>query len=287
MSKGAHSFCMVVLLVFIASSCIKDTLPECPPQLVVKLVIKDSNYFNIAQFSELSPEDSSQPFAHFSGTICYILTNTTTGQIVRQSDIIVPVGNTPDFSLSFNDLPEGKYELSVWGNITKDIPLGILHQNGLEHTDIYTGYTRLVILSQNQEQTLELERTKGKLVIFCRNFPTEVAQMSLTLSPVYQSTDALLNYQGSANIQKTTGTQAINETFVAPTPQGNSTKLDLNFFTNSRAATPVLTVPPMDITIRRNEISAVAVDYDAPGNAWEIWTFINGEWNMIHHLDIK
>ena len=106
---------MVVLLVFITSSCIKDTLPECPPQLVVKLVIKDTNYFNIAQFSELSPEDSAQPFTHFSGTICYILTNTTTGQIVRQSDIIVPVGNTPDFSLSFNDLSEGKYELSVWG----------------------------------------------------------------------------------------------------------------------------------------------------------------------------
>ena len=40
-------------------------------------------------------------------------------------------------------------------------------------------------LSQNQEQTLELERAKGKLVIFCRNFPTEVAQMSLKLSPVY------------------------------------------------------------------------------------------------------
>lgn len=98
MSRGAHSFCMVVLLVFITSSCIKDTLPECPPQLVVKLVIKDTNYFNIAQFSELSPEDSTQPFTHFSGTICYILTNTTTGQIVRQSDIIVPVGNTPDFS---------------------------------------------------------------------------------------------------------------------------------------------------------------------------------------------
>ena len=156
-----------------------------------------------------------RPFTHFSVTICYILTNTTTGHIVRQSDIIVPVGNTPDFSLSFNELSEGKYELSVWGNITKEIPLGILHQNGLEHTDIYTGYARLTILSQNQEQTLELERAKGKLVIFCRNFPTKVAQMSLKLSPVYQSTDALLNYQGSANIQKTTGAQAINETFVA------------------------------------------------------------------------
>ena len=199
----------------------------------------------------------------------------------------MPVGNTPDFSLSFNDLPEGKYELSAWGNITKDIPLGILHQNGLEHTDIYTGYTRLVIMSQNQEQILELERAKGKLIIFCRNFPSEVSQMNLTLAPVYQSADALLNYQGSTNIQKTTIIQTINETFVAPTPQGNSTKLDLNFFTNTRAAKPVLTVPSMDIMVRRNEISAVAVDYDAPGNAWEIWTFINGEWNMIHHLDIK
>jgi len=97
---------MVVLLVFIASSCIKDTLPECPPQLVVKLVIKDTNYFNIAQFSELSPEDSAQPFTHFSGTICYILTNTTTGQIVRQSDIIVPPGIEPFASVYSNSLSD-------------------------------------------------------------------------------------------------------------------------------------------------------------------------------------
>lgn len=287
MSKGAHIFGMIVLLVFTASSCIKDTLPECPPQLVIKLVIKDTNYFNIAQFGELSPEDASQPFAHFSGAICYTLTDLTTSQVVRQSDIIVPTGNTPEYFVFFNDLPEGKYELSVWGNITKEIPPGILHQNGLEHTDIYAGYARLTVSSQTQEQTLELERAKGKLVVFCRNFPAEVTQMNLTLAPVYQSTDVHFNYQRSTNIQKTTGIQAINETFVAPTPQGNSTKLNLSFFTNTRADTPVLTVPQMDITMRRNEISAVAVDYDIIGGAWEIWTFINGEWNMIHHLDIK
>ena len=85
--------------------------------------------------------------------------------------------------LVLNEL-SGRYNGEVQ-IITKEIPLGILHQNGLEHTDIYTGYARLTILSQNQEQTLELERAKGKLVIFCRNFPTEVAQMSLKLSPVY------------------------------------------------------------------------------------------------------
>ena len=43
-------------------------------------------------------------------------------------------------------------------------------------------------------------------------------------------------------------------------------------FGNTRIATPVLTVPPMDITKRRNEISAVAVDYDVPNNAWERWS---------------
>ena len=170
---------MVVLLVFITSSCIKDTLPECPPQLVVKLVIKDTNYFNIAQFSELSPEDSAQPFTHFSGTICYILTNTTTGQIVRQSDIIVPVGNTPDFSLSFNDLSEGKYELSVWGNITKEIPLGILHQNGLEHTDIYTGYARLTILSQNQEQFVNKSVSELLNHLFEKKYISKVQNTSI------------------------------------------------------------------------------------------------------------
>ena len=43
-------------------------------------------------------------------------------------------------------------------------------------------------------------------------------------------------------------------------------------FGNTRIATPILTVPPMDITKRRNEISAVAVDYDVPNNAWERWS---------------
>ena len=46
MSKGAHSFCMVVLLVFIASSCIKDTLPECPPQFAELCYIEIVSIFN-------------------------------------------------------------------------------------------------------------------------------------------------------------------------------------------------------------------------------------------------
>ena len=43
----------------------------------------------------------------------------------------------------------------------------------------------------------------------------------------------------------------------------------------------------MDIAMHRNEISAVAIDYDETGGAWEIWTYTEGEWTKVHHLDIE
>ena len=288
MSKNVHSFCMVVLLAVLASSCIKETLPECPSEMIVKLVIKDMNYSNIAHFPELSPESTSQPFSHFSGSLYYILTDAATKQTVRESEIMVLNDNNPDYTITFNDLPAGKYELSVWGNVTNAIPIGILHQNGLEHTDIYTAQATLSIIPDSQTQTVELVRAKGKLVVFCRNFPSNISVLSLAIAPVYQSVDATLNYQGSTNIQKSTTLQAINETFVAPTPQGSTTKLDLSFYTtDSRATMPVLKVPQMDIAMHRNEISAVAIDYDETGGAWEIWSYTEGEWTKVHHLDIE
>lgn len=287
MSKIAHNFYIVVLLAFIASSCIRETLPECPPQLIVKLAIEDMNYFNIAQFPQITPESEMQPFSHFTGTIYYTLTDVVTKKVVSQSDVQALTENSPYHTITFSNIPQGKYELSVWGNLTDDLPVGVLHQNGLEHTDIYTAQMMVDIASDSQTKNLELKRAKGKLVVFCNNFPNEITRITEAISPVYQSVDAAMNYQGSTNIQKVTLLKTTNETFVAPTPQGNTTKLNLSFYADSNAETPLLIVPEMEIAIQRNEISAVIVDYNTIEAAWDIWIYVKGEWTMIHHLDIK
>lgn len=288
MSKVALNFCMVVLLALLADSCIKEDPSDCPTQFTVKLIVKDINYFNIAQFSELSAEAEAQPFAHFSNTLYYTVTNKVTGQIVQQSDILAMSGSSQDYTVTLNGLPVGEYEFSVWGNTTNDIPAGILHQNGLEHTDIYTARATLNITPESQSQTVALERTKGKLVVFCRNFPDDITGINLSASPVYQSVDNFLNYQGSTNVQKSATRTVINTTLLAPTLQDNSTTLNLNFDRQTtRATSPVLSIPPIAVTIHRNEITAVSLDYDIISSALEIWAYVNGEWTMIHRLDIR
>lgn len=288
MSKVVLNFCMVVLLALLANSCIKEDQSDCPTQFTVKLIVKDINYFNIAQFPELSPEAAAQPFAHFTSTLYYTVTDKATRQVVQQSDVLTTSGSTQDYTILLNNLPVGEYEFSVWGNITNDIPAGILHPNGLEHTDIYTARASITITPESQSQTVELERTKGKLVVFCRNFPDEITGINLSASPVYQSADTYLNYQGNASVQKSATRTVINETLMAPTPEGDDTTLNLNFDTQAtRATSPVLSIPPISVTIHRNEITAVSLDYDIISNALEIWAYINGEWSMLHHLDIK
>ena len=50
--------------------------------------------------------------------------------------------------------------------------------------------------------------------------------------------------------------------------------------------TPYLKLPVMEMDMRRNEITAVSIDYNTSEGIWEIKMFIRGEWITIHRLDI-
>lgn len=286
MNKFAWNFCMVILLFLPAVSCIKEDPSDCPSQVLVKLTVKDTNYFNIALFPALTPEDETQPFSHFIGSLYYILTETTAGQPVKESGVWPMQGTGPVEFIAFDGLPAGKYDLSVWGNLTSAVPAGTLHPERQEYTDLYMGHITFETTSGTLVPTVELERTKSKLVIFCLNFPDRVAQIEQKIGPVYQSVDTGFTYSGITSVQKKSVFKEINETFIAPTPVGGTTKLNLNFYAAPGDTDAFLTVPEMNVVIRRNELSVMAVNYNSAEGKWEVWTYLQGEWNMFHRMDI-
>ncbi len=78
------------------------------------------------------------------------------------------------------------------------------------------------------------------------------------------------------------------ETLLAPTSAEGHSKLTLTFYTGGTRAseTPYLKLPVMEMDMRRNEITAVSIDYNTSEGIWEIKMFIRGEWITIHRLDI-
>lgn len=278
--------CMVVLLMLI-SSCIREDLSDCPPkQYEVRLSVKDKNYTNIDNFPQIARMEESAPFSSFEGTIYYILRDSITGRVVKESSVETLSEGGQTYSLLLDNMADGVYTLTAWGNMTTDYPAGVLHQDGKEHTDIYMA-TRVLHLGHTyQTAELPLERMKGALLLICSNFPSVVTSIEQNVTHVYPQVDAARNYIGDAQIQKRTPFKPFTTLLLAPTSQPGA-NLKLRFYADKLdAETPFLELPEMDLAVRRNEISALSVDYKVTDGVWEIQAFIQGQWVTLHRLDI-
>lgn len=283
--KKTVEYCCIVVLLILLNSCIKEDLSGCPTGYVVKVSVKDKNYTNIGAFPQLGKVDESLPFRYFLGTVYYSVKNMETGQVVQESSVLQPSDAAAEYTITLKDIPSGNYEVTVWGNLTSDVAAGILHPQNKEHSDIYVSTAIFNFKPGSETGSMSLERAKGKLVVFCTNFPENVTQIQEKISPVYEVVDKNLTYGGNTQVEKNATVMPINELLVAPTPPGSTTKLNLSFYTNNRSI-PILIVPETEVPIQRNEISAMMVDYNTVDGAWEIWVYVQGEWTMIHHLDI-
>lgn len=284
MYKMVYSFCIVVLLLTL-NSCIREDLSGCPTNYMVKVTVKDKNYSNIDNFPQLTKVDENLPFSSYSGTIYYIVKNASTGVVVQESSVLTTSGDNPYYSIELKELPSGDYEVAVWGNLTSDVPAGTLHKDGTEYMDLYTAAGKFSFHPGAEVGTLELQRTKGKAVVFCTNFPSNVTQIEINVSPIYQFVDPYLNYSGVTQVTKSSSLSSINELFIAPSLMGTPAKLNVRFYADN-SSNPILIIPEISTNIFPNEIAAMKVDYNTSSGSWEIWVNIHGEWMMIHQLDI-
>lgn len=268
-------------------SCIFDDDPDCPvPEYAAEISVKDINYDNISKFSHIEVKNKDMPFNSFIRTVCCTLSDMS-GRHVREIAVHSASGDSRTYHISFGNIPEGEYVLTVWGNLTEEYPAGTLHPAGREYTDIYTG-SRIVRFDDTHRMTeLALERTKGLLLLSCSGFPDDVSWIKMSILETYRSVDANFNYTGSVNVEKAMPFQPFTTTLLSPSAKGTSI-LRLSFHTgNPATCEPFLKLPDINIPVSRNKISSVAIDYDAEAGMYEIRMFINEHWVMIHRLYIK
>lgn len=269
------------------SSCIVDS-EECPTGYTVLVSIKDQNYVNGSAVVPLNQTTESPSFDSLVGTIYYVLHNKETGALVMESPVISTRGTTSSYTITFSDIPTGEYELTVWGNRTSDVPTGVLHVNGKEHTDIYLGTQNLTFSAGSKTTEVFLERTKGKLVVTCKNFPSTIMSAEATIGAVYETVTHHFEYGGNVEVVKTAPLQPTFEVLLAPSIKGENSKLSLRFFSETEInGSKVVVFPKIPLTLTRNEITPVTIDYNTMSKAWEIWTYIDGRWTLVHSLDIK
>lgn len=276
----------LVALPILNISCIFDEGHDCPvPEYVAEITMKDINYDNTSKFPSIDVKNKNMSFHSFAKTIYYVLSNMS-GKHVKESAVQPTIGDSRTYTISFGDIPEGEYVLTVWGNLTKEYPAGTLHPDGQEYTDIYTG-SRIVRFDGTHRITeLALERTKGLLLLSCSGFPAHVSWIKMSVTGMYSSVDGNFNYAGNVNVEKIMPFQPFTTTLLSPSAKEPSV-LRLSFHTDNPAISePFLKLPDINIPIKRNEISSVAINYNDEVGMYEICMFINDHWMMIHRLYI-
>lgn len=280
-------FLHAIGMLFLFSSCIKENMDDCVITHTVKVYVKDKNYSNIESVFQLVKKDEKLPYRAFVGTVYYQLRDIKTGQIVEEKLDNSLSDSDQFYTINFNNIPQGDYNLTVWGNIQSETTTGILHNNGNELTDMYVANKNISFTSETFSDLLMLERAKGDLLLLCSNFPSGITQVEQKITSLYDAVDPSLKYAGNTTVLKTGSIKPLIETVLAPSVAGGSSKLHLRFFSATTGdASKELVVPEIPLAMKRNQITAVEVNYNKITGVLEIWTYINDEWTMIHQLDI-
>ncbi|WP_370862209.1 hypothetical protein [Parabacteroides faecis] len=261
-------------------------MEKCPIY-IVKVYVKDKNYSNIDNVLHLKKRDENLPYSEYIGTIYYQLNDVKTGRVVAEKFEETMINNEQFYTISFDDISQGDYNLTVWGNISSETATGTLHNGGNELTDLYVVSKNLSFTSEYSSDQLMLERTKGDLLLVCSNFPPGITRVEEKISSLYDLVDPYLKYAGNTTVIKTGPVKSLIEASLAPSVTNGNSKLNLRFSSDTVSkSSDDLIIPEIPLIMNRNQVTVVEVNYNKITGGLEIWTYVNDEWTMIHHLDI-
>ncbi|MBK5722936.1 hypothetical protein JGH11_18870 [Dysgonomonas sp. Marseille-P4677] len=283
-----------ICLALVLTSCVKESLLECPYQYKIRVFVKDKNYNNSSAIG-IDTIDENLPFKQYVSNIYYTLQNINTGENVINPFEKNITGDEKEIDIILDQIPDGEYRLTIWGNIeaignTVEDP-SILHENKEEDTDEYIA-TEIIAIKTGLVQTksIGLERIKGKLVVTLNNLPDYITQIREDVTSIYQTIDNNRKYSQETDVEKTflKSTLSLKQisTFLAPTTDRNISILSLSFYRSDNSE-PIVIVTPIEINITKNEITAVTINYNSSQNQLEVWVYIDNEWTLIQLLDIN
>lgn len=282
------------LMLFGFSSCIRDEIKPCPP-LQVTIAVKDKNYFNVdkVELEERKSEDLS--FREYVPTLYYLLRNVETGEVVEERGVFDVKGDERTLPITFCDcIPHGKYVLTIWGGLVDNAPLGAdpttiaFHLDNTEGNDIYFASDTLVYDARNNNHAVDMERTKGKLIIQGINLPYNLNYSDKTISELYQKLDCNFIYTGVTFVHTltewNTRHEIVTKTVLAPSLKEKNSLLNVNLYDEMERVTPAFMLKGVNITMKRNELTVLKYVFN--GFDFTIYVLINGNWEEVHGLMI-
>lgn len=311
MSKGIKIlYVLPVAVCLLWSSCIRDSIPPCPP-LQVTLTVKDKNYFNIddaVKLGLMERKAENLPFRDYVSTLYYIVHDAKGKVVAEQKNTLVDNDDQTQLITLPESLPYGKYTLTVWGNMKSDEPLGEdattaeMEAVGAAANDIYLASATFDYRYGNEEHLLAMERTKGDLLIKTEGIPDNIDFSTKDIQDIYNFVDNGFQYSTLTDIHTELDWQEIrseikSETLMCPSPSYEGSTLSVMFIDKSAAGSqgraayyPTLEPQDINITMGRNEITILKYVYVDEGGSgegdFEIYLRVNDNWELLHGMEL-
>ena len=311
MSKGIKIlYVLPVTVCLLWSSCIRDSIPPCPP-LQVTLTVKDKNYFNIddaVKLGLMERKAENLPFRDYVSTLYYIVHDAEGKVVAEQKNALVDNDDQTQLITLPESLPYGKYTLTVWGNMKSDEPLGEdattaeMEAVGAAANDIYLASATFDYRYGNEEHLLAMKRTKGDLLIKAEGIPDNIDFSTKDIQDIYNFVDNGFQYSTLTDIHTELDWQEIrseikSETLMCPSPSYEGSTLSVMFIDKSAAGSqgraayyPTLEPQDVNITMGRNEITILKYVYVDEGGSgegdFEIYLRVNDNWELLHDMEL-
>ncbi len=302
-------YVLPVAMCLLWSSCIRDTVPPCPP-LQVTLTVKDKNYFNIddaVKLGLMERKAENLPFRDYVSTLYYIVHDAEGKVVAEQKNTLVDNDDQTQLITLPESLPYGKYTLTVWGNMKSDEPLGEdattaeMEAVGAAANDIYLASATFDYRYGNEKHTLAMERTKGDLLIKAEGIPDNIDFSTKDIQDVFSFVDNGFHYSSLTDIHTELDWEVYNniksETLMCPSPSYEGSTLSVMFIDKSAVGTqgratyyPMLEPQDVNITMGRNEITILKYVYVDEGGSgegdFEIYLRVNDNWELLHDMEL-
>ncbi len=288
MNRVFYLLCPLLAL----SACVRDNIPPCPP-LSVCVEVKDKNYFNVHKVDMEEALSENLALCKYVPTLCYRLCPLGSDEPVAERGLFTVEGDAKDYTIRFGDeLPHGTYVLTVWGGMKDMSALDArrtsltLHPGGVEGDDVYMTNDTLVYDAWNYDYTVQMERTKGKLIIQTVNLPGDIAWSDKTVSGLYGTVDNGFTYSGAAVVSAgrewTPAEEVVTKTLLSPSPRAEGSVLKVNFYDTPERTVPAAVPDNVNITMRRNELTVLRYVYE--DGRFSIYMLVNDNWEKVHGM---